>query len=262
MADKLDVAFAQAAKLIFGRALGPLARYEKWLRSRLPAGKNVKSCFGKGEAYVPDYGAIRYMPHDRVVSEEDAAIAVGKRIAREEDASSLDAIVANLPSIAYFVPTYAEGRNLEVRKSFLYLNCMNISDCFDPFASKNCAYVFSIMDCDSLFGAYRTKNAGFSIHTYNAYEIQRCFEIDGAKNCRDCYFCHNVEDLQDCIFCFNTKGKRYAIGNLEVGRESYLEFKQKLLAWMAPHLEREGGLPFDIYDVLCWKKREQHAGSA
>ena len=167
---------------------------------------------------------------------------------------SLRSITGKLTSIAYFVPAYAEGSNMDVEQSFLYLNCMHIRHCFDPFTSKNCAYAFSIMDAESVFGMHRIKGAGFSLHCYNSLKIQRCFEVDGGIGCTDCLFCHNVENLQDCIFCFNAKGMRYAVGNRQVGKEKYMEFRQKLLGWMVPRLEADGKLPFDIYDVLCRKR--------
>lgn len=255
MPDRLDESFSLTARLLFGKPLGPLKKYEKWLQARVPTGKGVKSCFGRGEAYVPEYGACRIMPKGRISSEEDLPAANSKKI-DVSSASSLSSMKTALPVIAYFVPAYAEGNNVNAEKSFLYFNCMNIRHCFDPFTSKGCAYAFSIMDSEGLFGAHRVKGS-FSMHCYNSLRVQRCFEMDGAINCCDSYFCHNVENLQDCIFCFNAKGMRYAVGNVEIGKEKYLAFKQKLLARIVPQIETQGGLDFDIYDILC-RQRKKH----
>ena len=251
MADRLEEAFAQTTSLLFGRPFSPLSKYEKWLCQRVPGGKNVKSCFGRGEAYVPEYGALRGIPTGRVVSEEDLEAVQSKRISGEKSAGSLSSIAAELKDFAYFVPAYAEGNNMNVEQSFLYLDCMNIRHCFDPFTSKNCAYCFSIMDAESIFGMHRIKGAGFSLHCYNSLKIQRCFEVDGGIDCKDSYFCHNVENLDSCIFCFNAKNLRYAIGNLELPREKYLGAKKRLVGSMAGMLEKNGRLDFDIYDCLC-----------
>jgi len=62
-------------------------------------------------------------------------------------------------------------------------------------------------------------------------------------------FCHNCEGLSDCMFCFNVKNKRYAIGNVEVGREKYLEVKKRTLAEIAAKLERKHDLELDIYNI-------------
>ncbi len=253
MPDRLDSAFAMTTKVLFGKGLSPMEKYEEWLRQRIPPGKNIKSCFGHGQAYVPQYGALKSLPASRVASEQDLEMAAGKKYAGTE--YSLAGIAKALPYFAYFVPTYAQGRNIDVADSFLYLDCMGIRWCFDPFTSKNCAYVHSIMEAEGIFGMYRIDTGKFSIHCYNSINVQRCFEMDGVRNCSDCMFCHNAESLDNCMFCFNTKGKRYAIGNMEVGREEFTEFREKFLARIVPELENTGRLPFDIYDVLCQNKK-------
>ena len=253
MADKLDAAFAQTTKLLFGKPLSPLSKYEEWLRRRVPGGKRIASCFSHGSVYVPQYGALQWLPGERVASEEDLQQASGKRMAGED--YSLAGITARMPEFAYFVPTYSQGRNLWVEDSLLYLDCVNIRGCFDPFTSKNCAFVHSIIEAEGLFGMYRIAGGMFSIHCYNSINVKRCFEIDGGKDCSNCYFCHNAENLENCIFCFNTKGLRYAVGNLEVGKEKFLAFRQEFLSRIVPLLEKEGKLGFDIYDALCAGKR-------
>ncbi|MCX8195081.1 MAG: hypothetical protein N3G22_03190 [Candidatus Micrarchaeota archaeon] len=46
-------------------------------------------------------------------------------------------------------------------------------------------------------------------------------------------------------------GKRYAIGNVEVGKEKYLQLKAQLLDKIVPQLEKDGRLGFDIYNILA-----------
>ena len=250
MADKLDEAFATTTHLLFGKALSPMEKYGNWLGSRVPGGKRVKSCFGKGEAYLPDYGYFRKIPQNRVASYEDIAEA-SQPLIKSADGLTLPSIRKAVAAGARFVPTYAEGNSMGVEDSFGYISCLNVRHCFDPFTSKNCAYALSIMDAEGSFGLHRAGiPVKFSIHCYNSYNIQRCFEMDSAIGCSDSMFCHNVESLQSCLFCFNAKGKRYAIGNLEVGKEKYDAFKKKLLARILSELEASGSLSFDIYSVL------------
>ncbi len=75
--------------------------------------------------------------------------------------------------------------------------------------------------------------------------------MDCAKNCSDSMFCHNVEGLTDCMFCFNLKGKRYAIANVEVGKEKYMQVNEKVLSELVLTLEKQGRLPLGIYEVLA-----------
>jgi hypothetical protein len=77
----------------------------------------------------------------------------------------------------------------------------------------------------------------------------RCFEVNDSNSCTDCYFCHNCEDLKNCMFCFNTKAKRYAIGNVEVGREAYMKIRKLLQEQVADELEKTKSLRHDIYNI-------------
>ena len=250
MADKLDEAFATTTHLLFGKALSPMEKYGKWLGQRVPGGTRVKSCLGTGEAYLPDYGYFRKIPQNRVASYENIAKA-SQPLLKSTEGMTLSGIRAAVAQGAHFVPTYAEGNNMGVEDSFGYISCLNVRHCFDPFTSKNCAYALSIMDAEGSFGLHRAGiPVKFSIHCYNSYNIQRCFEMDSAIGCADSMFCHNVESLQSYLFCFNAKGKRYAIGNVEVGKEKYAEFRSKLCGEIVRQLEATGALSFDIYSVL------------
>ena len=248
--DKLEGAFSATTKMLFGKSLTPISKYEDWLRQRVPSGQRVGSCFGTGQAYLPNYGFFSKIPRSRIASLEDLTKA-SQPLIKSAEGISLSAIRQAVEIGAYFVPTYSEGNNIGVEDSFGYISCQNVRHAFDPFTSKNCAYALSILDADSSFGLHR---AGIpinnSVHCYNSYGIARCFEMDSAINCSDSMFCHNVENLQNCIFCFNVKGKRYAIGNLEVGREKYSEFRARLCGELVCQLEATGKAAFDVYSVL------------
>lgn len=56
------------------------------------------------------------------------------------------------------------------------------------------------------------------------------------------------------MFCFNVKSKRYAIGNVEVGKEAYLAIKAKILKQVLEELERTASLKYDIYNIGCPSK--------
>ena len=251
MPDKVSESFSMTAKLLFGKPLGPIEKYAGWLQNRIHPGKSVPSSIGKGTCYLPDYGFFRKLPKNRVVSFENLDGAAKMKIRLEKGHAGLAAISDELGKFAYFVPTFMEGRNLNVENTAVYIDCINVREAFDPFTTKNSAYTFSTMDSECVFGCYRIVQCNFIIHCYNTYNSNRCFEMDGAKTCTDCYFCHNVENLQNCMFCFNVKNKHYAIGNVEVGKEKYLQMKQMLVQWILQGLEKQGFLDVDIYNVLC-----------
>jgi len=56
------------------------------------------------------------------------------------------------------------------------------------------------------------------------------------------------------MFCFNVKSKRYAIANVEVGREGYLRIKQIVLGDIAKKLERNKELEFGVFNIGCHRR--------
>jgi hypothetical protein len=79
--------------------------------------------------------------------------------------------------------------------------------------------------------------------------VVRCFEVEGCNSCADAYFCHNCEGLSECMFCFNVKSKRYAIGNVEVGKEKYVQIKKTLLEQISGRLQKDKKLEWSIFNV-------------
>ncbi|MEI6900045.1 MAG: hypothetical protein WCL00_09210 [Bacteroidota bacterium] len=100
------------------------------------------------------------------------------------------------------------------------------------------------------FGCFRNMNGKFSLNCYFSTEMTRCFEMDACKNCSDSYFCHNCEGLQDSLFCFNAKSLRYAVCNVEVGRERFLELKKLFLDQVLSEVEGTGSLKLSIYNLM------------
>jgi hypothetical protein len=51
------------------------------------------------------------------------------------------------------------------------------------------------------------------------------------------------------MFCFNAKNLRYAIGNVEVGREEFMRVKGLVQSQIVKGLEKNKSLPWDIYTI-------------
>jgi hypothetical protein len=74
-------------------------------------------------------------------------------------------------------------------------------------------------------------------------------ELDACKSCYRCYFCHNCENVNDGMFCFNAKNLKFAIGNVEVGKETFETFKKMLLAEILASLEKNHDYEKSIYNI-------------
>ena len=64
-----------------------------------------------------------------------------------------------------------------------------------------------------------------------------------------CYYCHNVENCHGAILCSNVKNLRYAVCNIEVGREEFARVKALLLARIVSELKEKGECAMDVYSV-------------
>jgi len=104
------------------------------------------------------------------------------------------------------------------------------------------------------FGCYRILESQFCINCYNSLYLTRCFEVDTSTKCSDSLFCHNSEALQDCAFCFNAKGKRHAIGNLQLPPEQYRKIKNMLVEQMTEEILKTKELNYDIFNIGCYKR--------
>jgi hypothetical protein len=58
-----------------------------------------------------------------------------------------------------------------------------------------------------------------------------------------------VENCRDCILCFNVKNLKYAVGNVEVGKEEYAHIKKMVLGEIGAKLGKDKKLPWSIYSI-------------
>jgi hypothetical protein len=244
----IDEAFAKTTELLFGRRLYPIDDYGEWLLKRIPRGELHKSSLSDKQVLVPNYSVFKYVPKDKVAG-LDSLLEVAKRKIEIDENDNLNKISKKLNDIAIYVTEFAEGKNTDVEDSSIYMNLYNAYKIVDCFNSKYIAYSFWIDYNEYTFGSYRSFNSKFSIHMYNSKNVTMSFEVDACKDCSYLMFSHNCENVHESLFCFNTKNKRYAIANVEVGREKYLEVKKMLVDYVLEKLEKKKYLDLDIYNI-------------
>jgi len=94
-----------------------------------------------------------------------------------------------------------------------------------------------------LFGCSGTGESSYSMKTEECWKAARCLETNRVWESTGVYFSHGLMGCSDCMFCFNLKGKRNAIGNVQLGKEEYSKLKAKLISEMADELRRKKRLP-------------------
>jgi hypothetical protein len=199
---------------------------------------------------MSEWPGLSQIPKNRIVTMEEAD-KISKLTISEPEANKLSLENAGqiISRIAYYPPEQMNGANsnlIECQWGTDASNCYRSVICV---YSKNCAYCSWPRSSEYCFGCGIAFDCSFSMKCYDSVKLNRCLEVDGGRGCTDTYFSHNVESLQQCAFCFNTKNKSYAIGNAEVGKEKFLEFKKMLQEWMVEKLNEKKGLNWGIYSI-------------
>jgi len=248
----IEEAFAKTCAIVLGtRLAGSMDDYAGWLRRDIKKSETLKSAASGKPVIRFDYCRYGELPKDRLLLREEARDAGERLKIGEEAAESITIANAHekIGGIAFFCPQYADGMNLNI------IECATSGDsahCYRSSAvvySKYAGYCFWPRSSEHSFGCSSLLSSEFNIRCFNSVKLARCFEVDFSRDCSGCYYCHNVENCSDCMFCFNAKNLRYAVGNVEVGRERFMEMKKKLLGEIARELEGKKGLRWGIYNI-------------
>lgn len=250
--EHMEESFSNVTRLLFGKSLKGIDKYSNWLYSHAHKITEVKSAVSGKKILMNSYViAGEDIPKDRIVDISEA-LALGNELRiteQEAEEISFEGASDIVSKLAFFNVEFKEGKNSNM------FNCtMSIesTDCYFASAtvrSKNCGCGMWPTRCDGCFGFDTIKDGFYSINCYHSVKLARCFEMDNCRDCADSMFCHNCEALSNCMFCFNTKSKRYAIGNVEVGREKFIKIKKIVLDQIIRALERDKKLELSIYNI-------------
>ena len=248
----IDDAFRATSKVIFGQDIGSLQENREFLVERVVLVEDIKTVFGNDACYSPVF-LFRDIPKQRMImrDEEQEASKMQFEVGEQDDLKSL---IQKIRDIAFYRIDMSEGNITNVIKSPLIYHGINAYYVGDLTFGKNCAYCTYALNDEYVFGCHRCIHSKFCIRCEDSVNLTACFEMDSCTNCANSMFCHNCENLDNCMFCFNTKSKRYAIGNVEVGREEYMKIKERVLAEILMQIKSGQRLKWDIYNV--WRKEK------
>jgi len=248
---EIEKAFQSTSSILFGKSLSGIAQYEGWLSRKVKNAHVIRkpSKVSGKDVWVVDIEFFTRMGGNIAKLEEIVPLA--HRMLSADEVSRLT--VQNAPfllsKISTTSPEIIFGENFGTEESACFgmtQYCFRTAFCF---WSKKVACSFWNRECDSVFGCSNLVTSSHCIKCHSSAALTRCFEVNDSSASSGCYYCHNMENCQDCMFCFNTKGKRYAIGNVEIGREAYVCIKQLVLASIVSELEATRALRHDIFNV-------------
>lgn len=250
---EIQKGFDAACTAVLGAKLGPLEEYGDYLGEDSGALVETKSMLSGTPVFVSGIIPASIAVKDRMLALEETvefgknhiqeaeleklAVSTAAEILKRISPTSLDAMLGTNVNL---IECAQSGSNTAhaYRGAFVY-------------HSKYTSYTTWPRNSDYVSGCFNTVMSNFCLKCKSSFNITRCFEVSDSHNCIDCLFCHNCEGLDNCMFCFNTKSKRYAIGNVEIGRERYLKVKKMILDEIVAKVRADKRLEYGIYSVGC-----------
>jgi len=244
--------FTKTAKLVLGIELSGIDAHKDWLLEHTHKLFRLKSAAsGKEVLFLPFVVALPALPDSRLLTMEEALWLGEHSAITEEEAEGITLANAHekISKIGFFPIEFWEGKNTFITDSYMSLHT---SYCYLTSAmveAKYCACGMWPRTSEHCFGFDSLLDSSFCIKSYNSQKLTRCFECDSCNSCSGCYFCHNIENCHDCLFCFNVKNLKYAIGNVEVGKEEYARVKKLVLEEISAKLGKDKKLGMSIYTI-------------
>ena len=250
--EDVEREFTKTAKLVLEAELSGIDKYADWLYRHAHKMEVVKSAAsGKRMFFLPYVTALPDLPKDRMLTMEEALWHGENSAVSQEDAEGMgmENTHEKIGKLAYFSIEFREGKNPCITDCLMSLFSSYCYRTSGMVYAKYCACGMWPRSSERCFGFDTLWDCSFCINCYHSVKLTRCFEMDSCHSCTDSYFCHNAENCHDAMFCFNTKNLKYAIGNVEVGRERYMKIKKTLLAEIGKRLEKEHGMEIGIYSI-------------
>jgi len=246
----IEKAFQSTTGILLGKPLSGLEKYEEWLRQDIRKMKEGKSAISGARVIVADHGRYFAYPQKRLVGEEES-LACGEIALGEQEVSSLSFSKAGerIGKIAFFYPGMDSGKLSNNIESIMNVDATNSFRTVLTLQSKNCAYNYYMLECESMFGCNSIRKSAFLIRCFNSARMNRCLEVDSSRDCSDLYYCQNCENVQSGMFSFNLKNRKHVIGNAEYEPAKYVQMKQALCEQLAGELEKTNGLRHSIFSI-------------
>lgn len=237
---ELNRQWDSTCKILFGREVGELALFQKWLSELNPTPMHFPSSLtGKDIAYsTNDYceGSKRASLDEIWKLKKFPPLSIN-------DIKDMDSLLAAVQERAYYTGNVVLGNSTNIEGSS---NCTDSHFVLDSSIISNSKYVCNsarLKECERAFGSDGIGVSSFIIKNYEGYKNTRCLEVWKSQNCSDCYYSNGLANCSSCMFCFNVRNKNYAIGNLALGQEKYAKIKEKLVEEIAQELSSAHSLP-------------------
>ncbi|MFA5106408.1 MAG: hypothetical protein WC506_05630 [Candidatus Micrarchaeia archaeon] len=247
--EELEKKWPALARILFGVEIGDFSKFEPYLSEYLDPVVHKKSSISGKDA---TFASATYCTGARLARFDEMDYSKKYPALGINDMKDIDSLIDAVQERAIYAGSIILGDSKFIEKSSIVNNSHYAYNSAEVESSKYVAYSTCIRDSEMVYGCNTGGNVSYLLRSNGFIRITRCFETWVAANSSDCYYSHHLDGCQDCIFCFNLKGKRHAIGNLELPKDKYLSMKKKLLLEMASGLEKNKKAP-SLVDLIPQK---------
>ncbi|MDD2655350.1 MAG: hypothetical protein PHQ80_01640 [Candidatus ainarchaeum sp.] len=225
--EVLNKAWKSTCRILLGAEIGDMKEYEPWLLSGADAPKRFKSSISGKDVYV---GIGSYKEDGKFIGMDEIDFSRKFEPLGINQVKDIDSIVGALKERFLYTGNIILGNSNFVEKGANIMDSSYIYNATDLLDSKYIAHLSIAPESEYCFGSNGAGSSKHCIRVYETYDCNRCLEIWNSRSCADGYFTYNCDGCNETFFTFNSYGKKYAIGNLELPRDKYLQLKKKLLA--------------------------------
>lgn len=241
--SKIDGAFKSLTKVLLGGEVGELGDFRGYLEGFGTRNSKRESFLGGGEVNL----ACTHYPADARFITHGEVGEYGKRILGEpfeiDNLKDIDSLFGEARERIAYCGNKHLGNTQFTYGSDTVFDSAYVLDSKEILNCEYVAYSDNARHGKYKFGCSYEAESSFVMRCVACGWNTRALEGHIIFYCSDVYFVFQMENCSDCMFSFNQKSKRHMIGNIELGKEKYLELKGKLLSEVREELARKKTFP-------------------
>jgi hypothetical protein len=231
----IDSAWRGLCRLLFGREVGGLLKFEPYLREAMAPYMIAKGGSGK-DVFLSN---THYSKTARFTSPEEISSLPAAKFS-PNDVKDIDSLFRAAGENIAYCGNKTFGKNANVDFVDNAIDCIDVYYAHNVRNVKKGAFISYVRESECVFGLPPFPKINYSIRCHEGINVHRMFESFYITHSSDMYYSFNCTNCIDVMFGFNLRGKRHVIGNVELPREKYLALKKKLTAEIADELEKNG----------------------
>lgn len=256
--NALSRAWDSTTKVLFGKELGPMEEYKDWLLAHVTPPRREASSLSKKpvflgvHAYCKNASFLSFSEIDFKQKSPPLPLSIN-------EIKDMDSIISALQERFHYTGNVVLGNSNYVEGSANVTDSSYIYNSTEIIDSKYISHVSICPTSEYSFGGNGVGTSRYCIHVYETFDCSRCFELWNSRSCSDAYYVFNCDGCTEVFFCFNAYGKKYAIGNLPLPKDKYLQLKSKLIEEIREELISKKRVK-SIIDIVNSAKfyREKH----